>query len=225
MQLGVNRNSIPSFVRFKFTLLSIIIPTILWAQPDWQLRKDENGIKVFTKDVAGYSLKAGKAITTFDAPLESCVSVLKDVPYLVDLFPNCSEAKPLGVTGDTLQRHYLRFKAPWPVTDRDAAMQYRYSYDAKSKSVRVMATGLPDIYPRQETAIRLIKGYSIWVFTAIGDGKTRLDYEFQSDPGGTIPGWLANSTVIDTPMGMLTNFHRLVKLEKHRNKSYAFIRQ
>jgi hypothetical protein len=55
--------------------------------------------------------------------------------------------------------------------------------------------------------------------------KRGLDYEFQSDPGGAVPAWLANSTVIDTPMDMLTNFHRLVKLEKHRNKSYAFIRQ
>jgi hypothetical protein len=223
--LGVKHNPIPFSLRLKFTLLSIIFPTMLWAQPDWQLRKDENGIKVFTKDVAGYSLKAGKAITIFDAPLESCVSVLKDVPHLVDLFPNCSEAKPLGVTGDTLQRHYLRFKAPWPVTDRDAAMQYSYKYNAKSRSVRVMATGIPNSYPRQESAIRLTKGYSIWTFTAIGDGKTRLDYEFQSDPGGAVPAWLANSTVIDTPMDMLTNFHRLVKLEKHRNKSYAFIRQ
>ena len=126
--------------------------------------------------------------------------------------------------GDTVQRHYLRFKAPWPVTDRDCAIQYSYRYDAKTRSVKVVATGLPDIYPRQESAIRLTKGYGIWVFTSLADGRTRLDYEFQSDPEGSIPSWLANSTVVDTPMGMLTNFHRMVKLEKHRNKRYAFMR-
>jgi hypothetical protein len=55
--LGVKHNPIPFSLRLKFTLLSIIFPTMLWAQPDWQLRKDENGIKVFTKDVAGYYAK------------------------------------------------------------------------------------------------------------------------------------------------------------------------
>lgn len=202
----------------------LLLPGLSMAQRDWELRKDEKGIKVFTKDVAGYGLKAGKAVTIFDAPLESCISVLKDVPRLKELFPNCSQAEPISVMGDTVQRHYLRFKAPWPVTDRDCAIQYSYRYDAKTRSVKVVATGLPDIYPRQESAIRLTKGYGIWVFTSLADGRTRLDYEFQSDPEGSIPSWLANSTVVDTPMGMLTNFHRMVKLEKHRNKRYAFMR-
>lgn len=207
-----------------FICFILLLPPGAMAQADWQLRKDEHGIKVYTKDVAGYALKAGKAVTVFDAPIESCISVLKDVQHFTDLFPNCSKAEALGVTGDTIQRHYLRFKAPWPVTDRDCAMQYNYKYDAKARSVRIMAIGVPDVYPRQESAIRLTKGHGIWIFTSLADGRTRLDYEFQSDPGGSVPGWLANSTVIDTPMGMLTNFHRLVKLDRHRNKRYGFMR-
>jgi len=193
------------------------------AQTDWELKKERNGIRVYTKDVPGAPLKAIRAETIFDAPVENCISVLKDVEGFILLFPDCYYSEGLKKSGDTVQLQYIRLKAPWPVTDRDYA--YRYVFRPMGNgAVKVLSQCLPDAYPMQDSHIRIDKGEGYLLFTPTSDGRTALDYRFHGSPGGSVPGWLANSAVTESPVKMLENFHRLVNEDRHRGKGYGFIR-
>jgi hypothetical protein len=42
-------------------------------------------------------------------------------------------------------------------------------------------------------------------------------YQIHADPGGSIPGWLANATVVDTPFKTLKNLRSTIQsLEPQR---------
>ena len=212
------------YSRLHFLVLIFqIFPFVsVMAQNDWELAKERNGIRVYTKDVPGASLKAIRAETIFDAPVTNCISVLKDVDGFTTLFPDCYFSERIKNIGDTVQLQYIKLKAPWPVTDRDYA--YRYVFRPMgSGAVKVMSQCLPDAYPADGALVRLDKGEGYLLFTPMTDGRTRFEYQFHGSAGGSVPGWLANSAVTDSPLKMLENFQRLVKEDKHRGKDYGFI--
>jgi hypothetical protein len=207
----------------KTASLLLLVALLPLNAADWELKKDKDGIKLYTRAEEGYSLKAVKAETVFNASLETCVAVLRDIDHLIELFPDCS--KVLKVKQDeTSQIHYLQLKAPWPVTDRDGAFGLEYSYNAVEKTVTVAARMVAGAHPEQAGFVRLNKGTGTWKFKRIDATHTSLEYYYLGDPGGSIPAWVANSVIEESPYRMLQNFHRLVKLERYKNKTFAFMK-
>ncbi|MCF8464499.1 MAG: hypothetical protein K9G41_06650 [Flavobacteriales bacterium] len=208
-------------MKLLFSLL--LLSTVPFHDGNWELKKDKDNIKVYTRHVEGSGLKAIKATTTFNAPLETCVAVLRDIDHLTELFPDTKVAKKISQTEND-QVHYLEMDAPWPVTDRDGAFLLVYKYDATTKTLVVNAKMVPDACPKKDGIIRLSKGGGTWTFKRIDATHTSLDYYFHGEPGGSIPTFLANSVVEENPLKMLTNFHALVKLERYQGKKFAFIK-
>jgi hypothetical protein len=209
---------------FKLPIaLIFLIPSLNGvAQEDWKLKKDKDGIKVYTQHVEGSSLKAIKAETTFNCSIHTCVAILKDIPNLIELFPDCEKAE-LVAQSELEQIHYLHLNAPWPVSDRDATFHLQYEYDATTETLMIQADVINDKYPEQKGLVRLTKGIGTWDFHRIGDDKTSLVYRFHGEPGGSIPAWLANSVVEENPLKMLENFHSLIKLKRYQEKHFDFI--
>lgn len=209
---------------FRTSLLFTLLLLSGWAysQEDWKKKKDKDGIQVYTKHVEGSSLKAIKAVTTFDCPIEVCSAVLRDIDHLTELFPDCEKAIKVEQSEDE-QIHHLHLNAPWPVSDRDATFYLRYRYDPDSQTLTVQADVINDRYPKQKGLVRLTKGVGTWTFKKNG-ARTSLVYHFHGEPGGSIPAWLANSVVEDNPLEMLQNFHSLVKLDRYQGQTFGFLR-
>jgi len=207
----------------KILVSLLLLSTFPFHDGGWELKKDKEGIKVYTKHVEGSGLKAIKATTIFNASLETCAAVLRDIDHLTELFPDTKVAKKISQTEND-QIHYLEMDAPWPVTDRDGSFLLVYKYDAVAKTLLVDAKMKPDAYPVQDGIIRLQKGGGTWTFKRIDATHTSLEYFFHGEPGGNIPLWLANSVVEENPLKMLTNYHALVKLERYQNKKFSFIK-
>ena len=203
------------------TLLLVFISLSTFAQEEWQLKRDKTGVKVYTKHVEGSGLKAIKATMTFPSDLSTCVAVLRDIPHLTELFPDCEKTEKVTQT-DNDQVHYLHLNAPWPVTDRDATFHLTYEYRPESETVFIQADIINEKYPEQGGMIRLTKGIGTWTFKKAGD-QTELIYRFHGEPGGNIPDWLANSVVEDNPLEMLQNYRELVKLPRYQGKHFTFL--
>lgn len=209
-------------MRITICMLSLLFSVSVFGQDGWELKKDKDGIKAYTKPVEGSAMKAIKATTEFNCSLETCVAVLRDIPHLVELFPDCEKAVKVEQS-ESDQIHYLHLKAPWPVADRDGTFQLKYSYDAETNSVMVNATTGIGNYPEQKGLVRMTTGGGSWEFKKIDENRTSLQYYFHGDPGGSIPAWLANSVADENPFRMLLNFHNLVKLERYQGKTFSFI--
>lgn len=211
------------FLRPSILCSFILVCLTSWAQEDWKLKKDKDGVRVYTKHIEGSSLKAIKAETTFHCSLHTCAAVLKDIPHLTELFPDCEKAMKIE-QHETDQIHYLHLKAPWPVSDRDATFHLQYDYMQESETLKIQADIINEKFPNQKGLVRLTKGVGTWTFKKISEEKVELVYRFHGDPGGSIPAWLANSVVEDNPLEMLQNFHKLVKLDRYQGKSFNFIK-
>lgn len=206
------------------SILSILtfLPLAVFAQ-EWELKKDKENIKVYTRHVEGSGLKAIKATTTFPCNVETCVAVLKDIPHLTELFPDCERTEKITQT-DKDQVHYLHLNAPWPVTDRDATFELVYNYNPATETVTINADIITGKYPVNDGLIRLTEGVGTWTFKKSGI-ETDLTYLFHGEPGGNIPDWLANSVVEENPFEMLQNFHKLIGKSRYHGHSYAFMNQ
>lgn len=206
----------------KIFLATLVLSLPILHDGDWELKKDKNSIKVFTKHVEGSKLKAIRAISVIDAPMNTCVAVLRDIDHLNELFPDCDKATKVEQSC-CHQIHYLELDAPWPVTDRDGAYKLDYEYDAQEDAVLVNAKTVPDRYPVQEKYIRLTKGTGSWKFKRISEKQTEVHYFYHGDPGGNIPEWLANSVVEESPYKMFLNLQELVKLDRYQGQEFDFI--
>ena len=206
----------------RLTLLLVFISLSSIGQENWQLKKNKAGVKVYTKYIEGSGLKAIKATTTVACNLFTCVAVLRDIPNLTELFPDCKKSIKLSQT-DINQIHYLHLDAPWPVTDRDATFYLTYHYQPEIETAFIQANIVKDKYPKQEGLIRLTQGTGSWTFKKLGD-QSELTYRFHGEPAGNIPDWLANSVVEDNPWEMLQNFKKLVQLPRYQGKSFTFMK-
>jgi hypothetical protein len=71
----------------------------------------------------------------------------------------------------------------------------------------VQMTGLADYLPPNPGVVRMAQVDGRWEFEE-RDGRTSLSLELHIDPGGAVPGWLANRRIVGTPQRMLLNLER-----------------
>ena len=86
---------------------------------DWQVAKDEDGIKVSLSEIAGSKYKAYRGVTVIKAPLAKVQALQEDVAGACAWIHECKSQKLVDKKGDEAWT-YTQFKAPFPVTDRDS---------------------------------------------------------------------------------------------------------
>lgn len=193
-----------------------------FAQFEWELKKEDKGIKVFTREVEDSNAKAIKAEAIMDGKLSSFVAVLKDVDTYPELFKNTKEAKLLEMA-DTFQLHYSVTAVPWPISDRYGVYSNSYSQRYDHKIVTVKVKAVEGYISEREGMVRITEANGRWTFYPVGYEKMEVTFEMHVEPGGKVPNWLANMFLIDTPLKVLKNLRERVKLPQYQNKKYEFL--
>lgn len=119
---------------------------------------------------------------------------------------------------------YTVNKTPWPVTNRDAFIRSELSADANGVVTSTL-TGVPDFKAGNDDYIRMPELKGAWTFAPMEAGMVEVTYQVHANPGGSLPNWLVNAIVIETPMNTLQNLHDVIHNEKYQGKTYAFIDQ
>lgn len=211
----------------KFQLLFLLCYFILqlpaYTQESWTLKKDKEGIKVYTKKVEGSDYKAFRGTTTIDAPATAVVAAIRDLDSYVKWSHMTKTASILAENGETELVTYVQSDAPWPVSDRDGIYVLNFSQDPTSKVIKITTTCSPDYIAQKEGYVRVPSTEGFWEITPKGTNKCLVNYENHSEPGGSIPGWLANSSVINIPFNTLSGLKEVAKERKYQGKSYGFI--
>ncbi|WP_010490074.1 START domain-containing protein [Pseudomonas sp. S9] len=196
-----------------FTRLLVAGVTVLAVSTahgqDWNLVKDEAGIKVYLSDVKGSEYKAYRGVTTVKADLPTLLKLQNDVAGSCAWIHECKMQKMLKHEGDKTWI-YAQFNTPWPVTPRDSVMEVTTRQDANGGATRVMH-GVPDYLPSEKGFVRVSELEGRWVFTPKKAGEVEVVYEVHTEPGGSVPSWLANKFVVDAPFNTLKNYRELAE--------------
>lgn len=174
---------------------TVALPTLA-DDGDWELRKDDDGIRVWTRPVPGSALDEFRGQTEYQVTLHDLVVVMRDADKLVSWMPDC-KASRLIERNNGEQWHYMQTDLPWPAKDRDGV--YRTTYLAQADgSVKVLIEGVPDYLPKTDGLIRIGGAEGFWMLEPAGD-TVRVTYQLHVDPGGSLPAWLVNQEVIAQP--------------------------
>jgi hypothetical protein len=178
---------------------------------NWQLAKDEAGIKVYLSDVPGSQYKAYRAVTTVNADIKQLLALQADVKGSCKWIFECQEQSVLRTEGGQSWL-YARFSAPWPVTARDSVLHVTSSTAADGTVTRLLQA-LPDFVPKEQGFVRVSRVDGFWTLQPKSAGGVEVIYQAHMEPGGSVPSWLANSFVIDAPFNTLQAFRQTA--EKH----------
>jgi hypothetical protein len=193
------------------------------AASAWEQARNKNGVRVFNRPVPGSSFKEFRAVAEVKASLNSLVAVVSDADNYCAWYDECKEARRLGKDSATATEwtvYYVQH-APFPVSDRDMILHGRIEQDGVTKVVTVTVEGEPGAMPAQKGRVRVPVARGLWRFTPLAGGRVQVEYQMRIDPGGSVPAWLAGSTVTDGPLRTVTNFIREAQKGKYAKPAAA----
>jgi hypothetical protein len=195
---------------FSLTGLSIIVD----AQADCKLRKDEDGIKVYTCNTDTSKFKSIKVETELNCSLDNLELCLLDFENYIHWQYNTTESKALKKISDTEFIYYARIEAPWPVSDRDMVVRLRSQ--RTGDQLLISANSEPGILAEKKDLVRVPASRSQWLVKEKSKEHLEIKYEIQIDPGGNVPAWLVNWVCANAP---LQSFQALKRLNETKNSN------
>jgi ribosome-associated toxin RatA of RatAB toxin-antitoxin module len=174
----------------------------------WNLRKDKNGIQVYTRDRQGKGILEYKALTIIETDLEKLVGIIHDVDNYPSWTANCSTAEVYKVLSDSSRIEYMTTPVPWPLSDRDVVMEFVVMKHTDTY-FHAYLTSKPDAIPEKKKYLRMKNSEGFWIFNKIDDHKVEIIHQFYGDPEGNIPMWIINMFIVSGPYKTLKNLRDL----------------
>lgn len=182
-------------------LLANIILLSAGETTEWKLRREESGVQVYTRNVAGSPFEEFRAVVTISSTtLTGVLDVIMDVKKYPVNFPNCGGSEVLVQKSKYDDIHYIIIDAPWPVTDRDAIYEAATTISEDGKHAVVKLSPRGDYIKEKPNLVRVRNGSGFWELDEVGKNQIRVVYQFHADPAGAIPAWIANSVIVMNPL-------------------------
>jgi hypothetical protein len=198
-------------IKPNFLLLSLLIffstLAALHAQ-QWNLEKDKDGIKVYTRPEPGSNFKAFKGETEVHATLEAVSAIIEDVEQFDEWDKDVKEIRVLERQPDKMLKYYVVYDLPWPIQDRDLCIEAVFSFDKKNGNKLLVSRPIPDAVPANKDLVRIIDYWQQWILEPKENGMVHITVEGFADPAGDIPAWIANMAITDTPLNMLKEIRK-----------------
>jgi hypothetical protein len=176
----------------------------------WELEKNKNGIKIYTRSTDQSRIKEFKAITTVNAKRIRVAEIIARITDYVNWYPDCSDAKILEEISSTERKVYYRIDLPWPTADRDIIMNLKVKVNNEKKETLLLFTQSSGGKKKVDGVVRMTFAKGYWKLVTEGS-QTKVHYQFIADPGGSLPDWIINMFLVDGP------YDTLVALKKKLN--------
>ncbi|RDC63959.1 START domain-containing protein [Adhaeribacter pallidiroseus] len=199
------------FLIFIFVYIIKIAST--FPQNNWELRRNENEIAVYSRKVTNVSFKEIKVECELRGTPAQLVRIIKDVAHHPDWVYGVKKATVLKKKSDTNFIYHTESDMPWPVTDRDLVAENKIHSVAENGQVTIEVHSLKDYLPEKQGYVRVPYSEASWDILPLPNNKTKITYIFRVDPGGAIPAWLVNATIATGP------YNSFMKLREILNKS------
>ena len=212
-------------MRVSFLLLFqvIFISSLAQSYTEWELAKDKDGIKVYTREVTDSRIKEFRAESTVESTLSSVVAVMTDINSIPDWVEEAESSKLLDQLNERDLFYYLEIEVPFPFDNRDMIQHLVIRQDKETKKLTFSLSNAPNYIPVDDKRVRMPAADGIWEFTPIGNGKLKIHFQYLNDPGGGIPAWLVNSFIVKSPFNSVTNLKKQVSLAKYSEKMYDWV--
>ncbi len=207
---------------FLFFLLFITLSSFQNTY-NWQLKKIENGITIYTRTPENSKYKELKAVYQIKTSLSSIIALLNDFESFPKWVYRCEKSMALKKDSDNHIIRYQTVVAPWPVDNRDMILEVNSFQDKKTKIVYQKVNSIPDYIPLVKGHVRVREFRALWTLIPLKNGFVEVNYELLVNPGGNIPAWLVNLALVDGPFDTSVKMREMLMNEKYQKTTYSFI--
>jgi hypothetical protein len=198
---------------FLFILLCfMMMESLSMVAQSWNFIKEKDGVRIYTRKETGKTLKSYMGVADIRAPADRVFALIEDVNHTEWWDKNFNRIKVLKYVKNSMAQYYLVYDLPWPVTDRDLCVDVTVTIDPATGVRKIAAAPLPGVVPEDHDMIRIREYHQTWTIRPAGDGVSHVVLEGYVDPAGTIPDWLSNMLIVDSPVKAISGIKE--RLEK-----------
>jgi hypothetical protein len=169
------------------------------GQDTWELRRDENGIKIYSRRANGGKLVELRLLTQFNTTPDELLNTLLNIQNYSNWIYGSKRAGIIKKINDHDIIYFTEAHLPWPIQDRDLVTELTVTPATATAPLIIQAKSVQGILPPKPHFIRVPYSLATWRITPEGTSKVNIDYTFSVDPGGSVPGWLVNMTIAGGP--------------------------
>ena len=196
--------------RFLF-LVSIFCYAAAIAQPNWEVAKDKNNIKVYTRKEATSKFKQIKVVATINGTIDKLLKVMMDAGSNKEWVFNTANSYIIKRISPFESISYTETSLPWPASNRDIPLHMQLIPDAKANTLKIIANGLPNAIPHKQGIVRIPYFNSRWDVKFDGKNTLNIVYYLEMDSGGAVPAWLVNMFIAKGPYETFSGLAKMMK--------------
>jgi hypothetical protein len=192
------------------TLVAIIsLFAVMQSQPNWELQKEGDGIKVYTAGSESSKFKQFKVEADVAASAQQIPHAVTDLENNYKWFESVKKGEMIELFSKDEYIFKQVVKVPFPFKDREV-VQYCTVRELEDGVIRIDLKHKNDAIPEDGDYVRMPYAVGYWILTPNGT-TTQIEYSFLADPGGNIPAWLANQFIVDNPFKTIKALREYLK--------------
>jgi hypothetical protein len=188
---------------------SLLIVFSSFAQPEWNLKIDKGGIKVYNLKNDTSKTNELKVVTTFNTTATSLLKIIMDIEHHPDWVYGTKLSYALKKVSDTELYFYKEVRSPAPISNRDLVAHLNVVRNATDQSISIQVSAVPTYLPEKKSLVRVPYFNELWNIKPSKD-QVRVEYYLRIDPGGSIPSSLVNLFATKGPYESFVNLKELI---------------
>lgn len=213
------------FYKIFYFFLFITGPMLVSGQVSWVLKKDKDAIKIYTRDAANSNFKSVKVTCTIPGTLSQLTALLLDVSAHEHWVYNTKSSYLVEQVTQNRQIYYSEIDLPWPLANREIVVVMNIVQDPLSKVLQVNIENAENKIPVKSGTVRVPASSVTWKVTPLKGDLLSIEYFGQADPGGSVPGWVANPFTTKGPFETFKKLRQLITSPAYAKASFDFIRE
>jgi START domain len=194
------------------------------AQTEWNLKKEKDGIAVYTAKLEDSKFKSIRVVCEFQASLSQLVAILMQPNLQPEWVLATKQASLVKQISSARLYYYAEASLPWPMSNRDMVIDLSMSQNPITKLLTIHANTIDNILPLKEGKQRVPISQATWLVKPLPDNKISIDYQIKIDPGGGIPPWMVNLFITKAPLESFKNLSKLFSDKRFKGQHFDFLK-
>lgn len=204
--------------RLIFLITTVCISLSIQGQNnDWEMKKENDQIKVYTRKLEGQRFKEIRIKTKCKTSLNAIMAAFDDTAGHKNWVYKTPESYTIEKVDENTLIYYIKSDLPFPVTDRDIVIKYSWKQDPDTKVITTVSEGMSGKVDDVDGNIRVTDFLSEYILTPQGDGWIDIEYYAKMDPAGKLPAWLVNLAVTTGPIKTMEKFFEVLDSGRYNN--------